>query len=88
MTTVTGAVKVPNSIIAKSYDPNVDAQTGAGFANTSNTGGTDYSVGTDDLLKQNASGQISGTDQNNTTILSRKGWPNYPAGKPIWCKEI
>ena len=74
-TTVTGAVKVPNSIQAKSYDPNVDAQTGAGFANTSNTGGTDYSVGSDDLLKQNASGKISGTNQNNTTILSRKGGP-------------
>ena len=73
-TTVTGAVKVPNSIQAKSYDPNVDAQTGAGFANTSNTGGTDYSVGSDDLLKQNNNGQISGYN-NNTTILSRKGGP-------------
>jgi hypothetical protein len=73
--TSTGAVNLPNSITAKSYDPNVDAQTGAGFANTSNTGGTDYSVGTDDLLQQNASGQISGTGQNNTTILSRKGGP-------------
>ena len=72
-TTTTGAPGLPNSIQAKSYDPNVDAQTGAGFANTSNTGGTNYSVGTDDLLQQNASGQISGTDQNNTTILSRKG---------------
>ena len=35
----------PTAIQAKSYDPNVDAQTGAGFANTCNTGGTDYSVG-------------------------------------------
>ena len=74
-TTTTGAPGLPNSIQAKSYDPNVDAQTGAGFANTSNTGGTDYSVGADDLLQQNASGQISGTNQNNTTILSRKGGP-------------
>ena len=74
-TTTTGAPGLPNSITAKSYDPNVDAQTGAGFANTSNVGGTDYSVGTDDLLQQNASGQISGTNQNNTTILSRKGGP-------------
>jgi hypothetical protein len=72
-TTTTGAPGLPNSIQAKSYDPNVDAQTGAGFANTSNTGGTNYSVGTDDLLQQNASGQISGSDPNNTTILSRKG---------------
>jgi Phage tail lysozyme/N-acetylmuramoyl-L-alanine amidase len=71
--TTTGAPGLPNSIQAKSYDPNVDAQTGAGFANTSNAGGTNYSVGTDDTLQQNASGQISGTDQNNTTILSRKG---------------
>src|SRR5580698_6861734 len=72
-TTTTGAPGLPNSIQAKSYDPNVDAQTGAGFANTSNTGGTNYSVGTDDLLQQNAQGQISGSDPNNTTILSRKG---------------
>ena len=50
-TTTTGAPGLPNSIQAKSYDPNVDQQTGAGFANTSNTGGTDYSVGTDDLLQ-------------------------------------
>ena len=77
-TTITGAPGLPNSIIAKSYDPNVDAQTGAGFANISNVGGTDYSVGSDDLLAQNAAGQISGTNQNNTTILSRKGGPIPP----------
>src|SRR4029077_7770807 len=64
--TTTGAPKLPNNIVAKTYDPNVDPQTGANFANTSNTGGTDYSVGTDDLLNKNASGQISG---------SRKGGP-------------
>jgi peptidoglycan LD-endopeptidase CwlK len=65
-TTTTGAPSLPNSVTAKSYDPNVDQQTGAAFSNTSNQGGTDYSVGTDDLLKQNNQGQISG---------SRKGGP-------------
>ena len=72
-TTVTGAPGLPNSIQAKSYDPNVDATTGAGFANTSNAGGTDYTVGAGGKLKQNSQGQISGVDQNTTTILSRKG---------------
>jgi hypothetical protein len=71
---------VPNSIQAKSYDPNVDQQTGAGFANTSNTGGTDYSVGTDDKLKTDTTGTtIYGSDDNNkknqNTILSAKGGP-------------
>ena len=70
--TITGAPKLPNTITAKSYDPNVDQQTGAGFSNTSNQGGTDYSVGEDDLLKQNASGQIAG---------SRKGGPITPRVK-------
>ena len=75
-TTTTGAPGLPNSIQAKSYDPNVDQQTGAGFANTSNAGGTNYSVGADDLLKTNAAGDtISGSDNSNTTILSRKGGP-------------
>ena len=69
-TTTTGAPGLPNSIQAKSYDPNVDATTGAGFANTSNTGGTNYSVGKGDKLKQNSAGQISGAGD---TILSRKG---------------
>jgi hypothetical protein len=72
-TTITGAPGLPNSIQAKSYDPNVDATTGAGFANTSNAGGTDYTVGAGGKLKQNSQGKISGVDQNNTTILSRKG---------------
>ena len=79
-TTTTGAPGLPNSIQAKSYDPNVDQQTGAGFANTSNTGGTDYSVGTDDLLQQNSQGQISGTKQNTNTVLSRKGGPIHSSG--------
>jgi Phage tail lysozyme len=69
-TTITGAPGLPNSIQAKSYDPNVDQQTGAGFTNTNNTGGTNYSVGSDDLLKQNAAGNISGAGD---TILSAKG---------------
>jgi hypothetical protein len=59
-TTTTGAPGVPNAIQAKSYDPNVDAQTGAGFSNTSNTGGTNYSVGTNDLLQTTGNNQISG----------------------------
>ena len=79
-TTTTGAPGLPNSIQAKSYDPNVDQQTGAGFANTSNTGGTDYSVGTDDLLQQNSQGQISGSKQNTNTVLSRKGGPIHSSG--------
>ena len=65
-TTTTGAPGLPNSIQAKSYDPNVDATTGAGFVNTSNAGGTNYSVGTDDTLNQTTPGTISG---------SRKGGP-------------
>ena len=69
--TVTGAPGLPNSVTAKSYDPNVDQQTGASFSNTSNSGGTNYSVGSDDLLQQNANGKISG----NQNILSRKGGP-------------
>ena len=81
--TVTGAQKIPDVITAKSYDPNVDAQTGAGFADTTNTGGTDYSVGSDDLLKTNSAGKISGTDPNDTTILSAKGGaiPSRPTMK-------
>jgi hypothetical protein len=71
-TTTTGIPGVPNVVQAKSYDPNVDAQTGASFANTSSTGGTNYSVGSNDLLNQTTPGQISG---GNTTILSRKGGP-------------
>lgn len=65
-TTTTGVPGVPNTITAKSYDPNVDQQTGASFANTSNTGGTNYSVGSTDLLNQTTPGTISG---------SRKGGP-------------
>ena len=65
-TTGTGVAKVPNSVTAKSYDPNVDATTGAGFANTNNAGGTNYTVGTDDTLNQTSPGVISG---------SRKGGP-------------
>ena len=60
----------------------MDAQTGAGFANTSNTGGTDYSVGTDDLLKQNNQGQISGTTEQHDNLVPQ-GRPNpesYPDG--------
>jgi hypothetical protein len=72
-TTTTGTPGVPNAIQAKSYDPNVDATTGAGFANTSNTGGTNYSVGTDDKLNQTTPGTISGTGDG--TILSRGGGP-------------
>ena len=70
-TTTTGAVNVPNAIQAKSYDPNVDATTGAGFTNTSSTGGTNYSVGSDDTLQSTSPGTISGTN----TILSRRGGP-------------
>ena len=71
-TTGTGVVGVPNAVTAKSYDPNVDATTGAGFANTSSTGGTNYSVGSNDALQTDANNpnQISGTQ-----ILSRKGGP-------------
>ena len=48
----TGIPNVPtNPAIAKSYDPNVDAVTGKGFANTQNAGGTNYSVGAGDTLK-------------------------------------
>ena len=65
----TGAIKLPNYLGANSYDPNKDSATGASFTNTSNKGGTNYSVGTDDLLKKNAKGDISGTE----TILSAKG---------------
>ena len=84
-TTITGAPGLPNNIQAKSYDPNVDQQTGAGFANTSNVGGTDYTVDTGGKLKTNDAGDtISGFDDGsennknkntNTTILSRKGGP-------------
>jgi hypothetical protein len=70
-TTTTGIPGVPNIVQAKSYDPNVDAQTGASFANTSNAGGTNYAVGANDLLNQTTPGQISGNQQ----ILSRKGGP-------------
>jgi hypothetical protein len=70
-TTTTGIPGVPNIVKAKSYDPNVDAQTGASFANTSNAGGTNYAVGANDLLNQTTPGQISGNQQ----ILSRKGGP-------------
>ena len=60
-TTGTGAVGIPNAPTAKSYDPNKDAVTGAGFANTNNAGGTNYTVGTDDRLKTNDAGDtISG----------------------------
>jgi hypothetical protein len=67
-TTTTGTPGVPNTVTAKSYDPNVDATTGAGFTNTSSTGGTNYSVGTDDTLQT----------QNNTISGSRKGGPITP----------
>ena len=54
----------------------MDAQTGAGFSNTDNAGGTDYSVGNDDLLKQTTPGQISGNPTGSTsTILSARGGP-------------
>ena len=61
-TTSTGIPKVPTNVaIAKSYDPNVDAVTGAGFTNTSNAGGTNYSVGADDKLNTTGDNTISGT---------------------------
>ena len=67
LTTGTGIPKVPNNAaIAMSYDPNVDATTGAGFKNTNNAGGTNYTVGTDDTLQTTSPGVIAG---------SRKGGP-------------
>ena len=67
--------------IAKSYDPNVDAQTGASFTGTQNAGGTNYSVGTDDLLATNSAG---------TQILSRKGGPirRYAQGGAIPSRPV
>lgn len=77
-TTITGTPGVPNAIAPKNYNTNVDPMTGATFTNTSNAGGTNYSVGADDLLQTNNQNQISG---NNTTILSRKGGPITPRVK-------
>ena len=74
-TTGTGVAKVPDVVKAKSYDPNVDATTGAGFANTDNAGGTNYTVGVDDKLQADASNpnQISG--------FARGGIPSKPTLK-------
>lgn len=77
--TTTGTPGVPNIVTAKSYDPNVDAQTGAGFANTANTGGTNYSVGSNDLLQQNNQGQISGVRKGGA-IPSRPAMKYAAAG--------
>ena len=77
LTAGTGAPEgVPNAIQAKSYDPNVDVGTGATFKNTTNTGGTNYTVGTDDTLQTTSLGVISG---------SRKGGPirRYAQGGAI-----
>ena len=75
-TTTTGTPGVPNAITAKSYDPNVDATTGAGFANTSNAGGTNYSVGTDDTLNQTTPGTISGSRKGGPIQRSVRGFAN------------